>query len=706
MSQPIFIQKTDNSSASASSLTLTPGAAVTAGNAVLVGVLLNTNGSQSPQTIGGITDSAGATSGVPVNNWISLGSNTNNGIRMEWWACKGAASITSLVIHLTGLQSIIAVAVEYSGVNGMTLPVFQSLQANQNTISSLHIHETASTFPNSGAELMLGLFAMLSDTFNTSPLEGTNRSTNSFSIPPALSYQVLEQGTVDSTGLLNVNAVSATQLATPSNVASCTMQCFYILISGGLVLNTQPGFSDQPDSSLAAGQYARGLQIAKISGNAALGMCRMEFFQGVYTSGETVPAPVSAVDGYQYSRDELNYVWGVFSTIDANGTPWATNLALWFAEWSVDQETGEVYCEEFYRDDAHWQKTNAGVLQVFTIGQRQRDTLTAAVSPTWTQKQSSDFVQDLAYAEDLLVALNNDSKMAVIGQECIYMTEFHNGQTVPTPVSPADNYAYSYSEVKFIYSWRWTTDGTQYVAPPWNGGSSGKDWNLASLKASVSSVGVVACTVGFEGRGGDDGYHENTSFGRISVWALCQRAKSGTPSGVANNFAEIPNTLLSPGDVLPAGIGAQLWKNIQEAALSPEFFGPTLYAPGATIPTPTSAVDGYPYKRDELTYIWEWAEMTPGTWPPGGSDHLRCAMFSAAINQSTGVVSDDMWRLAPGGPYDEYVNTYGSILVTVVGFRTSQQTALSGSPTSAPPSDAGSTVADQNPPGPITVNGV
>ncbi len=714
MSQPPFVQKIDASDANASSLTLTPGSATAAGNALLVGVVMNANGAQSPQSVAAITDSAGDVfagspsidTGVPVNTWRSLGYSTDAGIRMEWWVSKTAASITSLVIQLTGLQSIIAVMLEYSGANGITNPNFQALLSGQNTIATNYLRETASTYPNSGAELMVGLFAMLSDTFNASasapPGESVTevvRSTNSLSIPPALSYQVVEQGTVDNSGLLNVNALSATELATPANVATSSMQCFWILISGGLVLNTQPGFSDQPDAALAAGNFALGAQMAKISGNAALGMCRMEFFQGVYKNGDTVDLPVSPIDGYQYQRNELIYIWAIYNTANPS-TGWISGPdTLWFCGWNVDQLTGDVTSDEWYRTPAQSADSSDGSLQVFTIAQRQKSNLTAAAQPTWTQQQASDYVQDLAYAQDRLVALNENAKFSVLAQECISMGEFYDGETVPTPVSPADGYAYSYSEVKFVWSWRWTCGSAAYARPAWT-----PEEQLGALYVTISSVGAVYCGVGWC-LTDHESYAFDTTTGRIAVFAFCQRSRTGTPAAVANKFAEIPNALFYPGSLLPAGIGRQLFENIEEAALSPEFFGPTLYAPGSTIPTPVSPVDGYAYQRSELIYIWEWQRMdTGGSWPHGGSDHVRTALFSALINQSTGLVSADIWRLQPGGPYSEYTNT-GILSVLVVAFRSAQQTALSAGGVNAP-SDAGSTMTDQLAPGGITVNGV
>ena len=158
--------------------------------------------------------------------------------------------------------------------------------------------------------------------------------------------------------------------------------------------------------------------------------------------------------------------------------------------------------------------------------------------------------------------------------------------------------------------------------------------------------------------------------------------------------------------------------NINEAACTPEFFGPTLYALGATIPVPTSPIDGYTYQRSELTYIFEWGEMTPGTWPPNSGSNNRTAMFSAQINQATGVITNStstlssgstgytsvIVRYAPGGPY-VFETTPGFISVVVVGSRSAQQPEITQFGSNAPTSTS-LTGGDLIPPGPVTVNGV
>jgi hypothetical protein len=214
-----------------------------------------------------------------------------------------------------------------------------------------------------------------------------------------------------------------------------------------------------------------------------------------------------------------------------------------------------------------------------------------------------------------------------------------------------------------------------------------------------------------------------TQMGMIAVFAFCQRSRTGAPSSVANKFAEINNDIFYPGNVLPAGIGAQIVNNINEAALSPEFFGPTTYEFGATIPLPVSPIDGYTYQRSELTYVFDWGVMVACPYyPPNSGDNQRTLLFSAQVDQGTGKIDNTVttvgpttyyesvvWRLVPGGsalPYDATTGTnttVAAVSVIVVAQRSAQQSEVSGSGSASP---GGSGSADQTPPASVTVNGV
>jgi len=266
-----------------------------------------------------------------------------------------------------------------------------------------------------------------------------------------------------------------------------------------LTLQSSPGFTDVQDSALVANAYAYGFKLAQISDNAAFGMCGLEVFVGDYKHGDTVLLPVSATDGYVYQRSELLYVWTVLNSVSPQ-SGWISAVdSLWFTNWNVDQTTGVVFSEEWYRrsgNHANPTKTNDGTLRVFTIAQRRMGGITIAGGASYTTI-GSWIGADNPYSQQLAQALNHDAKFAVASTEVFYMGEFVNGNTVPRPTSPIDSYLYGYSEIKFLFSWRWTTDGSAYKQPPitvWP--FSGNIEQLGPFFASVNAAnGAVSVSV-------------------------------------------------------------------------------------------------------------------------------------------------------------------------------------------------------------------
>lgn len=283
-----------------------------------------------------------------------------------------------------------------------------------------------------------------------------------------------------------------------------------------LTLTTIPGFSDLSNAALAQDQPALGVHVAMISNNAAFGLARMEFFQDRFPDGGNVPLPVSLVDKYNYSREELIYVWTIGQTGGFN-SGWLTGPdCLWYANWKVDQLTGDVTSEEWYRrsghnDDAN--KTNDGTVRVTTIAQRQRSNLIIAVQPTFQGDQSSSIALDKPWKQDLAQKLNIGAKFSVVRTEAMYMGEFTNGQTVPRPLSLADSYLYPYANVIFFPSWRWTTTGASLIQPDHNLGQ------MQDLIMSVSGAGLVSTKV-YYNAGDHLADAVSTTHGRIAVTAL------------------------------------------------------------------------------------------------------------------------------------------------------------------------------------------
>jgi hypothetical protein len=456
-----------------------------------------------------------------------------------------------------------------------------------------------------------------------------------------------------------------------------------------LTLQSTPGFADVLDTSFIAEYPALGLNLARVSLNAAFGMVRPEIFYGLYKHGETVNLPQSAVDGYVYAREELSYIWAVQSSLSPS-SGWITGPdSLWYAAWIVDQDTGAVESIEYYRrsgshDNAA--QSNDGTLGVFTIAHRQATTLLlAAPADSFTDIADGDFTTDTAFIQSMAQSLNDNARFAVLNSEIIYMGEFYNGQTVPQPVSPADSYTYAYSQVKFGFSWRWTTVNSAFTQPDKSLGQLGP--MLASINAST---GVVSITVKYIDDAGS--LNSFTTHGRIAVFAFCSRNNIiGSLGATANAFAEIDFDVFMPGSTLRASTLLQLQKNIREAACSCEFFGPTTYNNGDTVPLPISPVDGYVYTRAEITPVWEWNDTTNQT-----GSNLRVAGLWAQVSQTTGAVTIRNWRLPPGGPYVES-DSFSTINVVVVAQRGAQHSSITV-PGGNPAGDSGSAVADNNPP--------
>jgi hypothetical protein len=237
-------------------------------------------------------------------------------------------------------------------------------------------------------------------------------------------------------------------------------------------LSSIPGFADQPDTTLAHDKTALGIKLGRINANASFGMARLEVFgAGIYHDGDTVPLPVSTIDGYVYSRAELYYLWAPQNTGNpasnwvSAGAPWT----LWYLAYKVDQVTGLVSCAGGYRGNQDHKdrqmQTQDGVLQVWIIAQRQRSSLVVAGGPAFTYHADSAFATDKPLTEALAQAMNQSAKVGVINSEVIYMGEFAHGATVPQPVSPADGHTYSYAECLFATCLRWTMDSDGGARP-------------------------------------------------------------------------------------------------------------------------------------------------------------------------------------------------------------------------------------------------
>jgi len=406
--------------------------------------------------------------------------------------------------------------------------------------------------------------------------------------------------------------------------------------------------------------------------NAQFDFARMEIFQGRYSNGSVVPLPVSTWDGYVYERAELIYIYHIIASTNPS-SGWASGKdSLWFCGWFVDQATGQVYCEEWYRrsgKNANAVMTQDGQLIVYTIGQRQRQNLFLTSSPNftdlWQLVTDPTTLVDEPYNESTGQSLNQNSKFACVNKEVFYCGEFTDGDIVPLTalVSPIDGYYYSYAECKLIFSWRWTTTGDAYTVPAESNGQ------LGPMLASIDSTGHVSITVKMI----DDSGNVITpaGYGRIAVFAFAVR--SATPSSMGGPLVYWDDWSLdtfAPEQALRSTDLFNLHRKFRTALANPEFFGPTTYAHGDTVPLPISPIDNYEYARRECSYLVAWSDTTPAS-----GTHVRVGVFYGGVTQSTGLVDIAVWRLPPGGSFIEDDDTLCRISVLTIG-RRNQQLAL------------------------------
>lgn len=152
-----------------------------------------------------------------------------------------------------------------------------------------------------------------------------------------------------------------------------------------LVLGSQPGFSEIPDSTFDAGNAASAANFKALNAAAKFAAVRCEEFWGYYKNGETVALPVSPADGYTYVAAELRYTWSIFWTggapsgalagtqvMPGRGAPGGGGTLLGFG-FSIAQATGLVACSvSYYVSGGSQTDTTDGILLVTTIAKRQR----------------------------------------------------------------------------------------------------------------------------------------------------------------------------------------------------------------------------------------------------------------------------------------------------------------------------------------------
>lgn len=151
-----------------------------------------------------------------------------------------------------------------------------------------------------------------------------------------------------------------------------------------LLLNAVPGFADLDEATIAAEEVLTDDALVKICQNAKFAAVRPErIYMGFYKNGDTVGLPVSPVDGYTYTQDEILYDWFLYSTrapaagfIAGQADPPAISAGqpanLYWLKVDIDDTTGLVdLWVSYYKQGEAETITHDGIVKVYANGQRQ-----------------------------------------------------------------------------------------------------------------------------------------------------------------------------------------------------------------------------------------------------------------------------------------------------------------------------------------------
>lgn len=442
-----------------------------------------------------------------------------------------------------------------------------------------------------------------------------------------------------------------------------------------LTFTSVAGLLDLPDALFEATDVAADWGIGRICANTRFGALACEVFYGEYRDGDTVALPVSAVDGYHYSRDELVYGWMHKTTFDPDtGAPGGRGSFL-LRTPSVDPLTGAVSSLlVYYVQGGAQTNTYDGLLAVLTFGVRGRGRLTMSAAPSFNDLADSAFAIDAAFKTLNATRLNRNAKLAAVRFELFskstlldskgFPQGYSNGQTVPLPVSPVDGYTYARAELKYLPFWIYTGKSNR-------SGPTGPGRIRLENVSVNTTTGVVTTQINYW-----NGTTETvTNDGIVGVLVLAQRA-IGTMAAPAAAFTDLDDSLFFAGRVLGHTPLQTVNRNTKFSILRPEIFLAN-YTNGQTVALPTSPVDGYVYARNELDYLG--AVLNTGA----GQGGIRAE--SVRVNPATGLISAQVQFEKDGLFGGGIAYGYDATVAVVTVARRGHETELSDTPPLEPP---------------------
>lgn len=485
-----------------------------------------------------------------------------------------------------------------------------------------------------------------------------------------------------------------------------------------LTLETVPGFANLPDAAFEAEKPASGVNLIKVSENAAFGLVRTEFFVGIYKHGDQVPLPVSERDGYAYSREELIYSWGLYSTFNPS-SGWITGPdSLWYAAWLVNQADGKVYSVEWYRRSSNANpngtQSNDGQLMVFTIGQRLSKFAIPSAPPNFPDLPDNDLQCSGSVVSDSNV-LRLPSALVPRQRYTLSRLSLKASETVN---------AFNCTSAALLKTASDSDTVVEVVPITFNGGSPSHtavlgevvvtDPIFLKLEPGFDYYYVVACnniygvggisrakgniaSTGNPGGGspsysfmGGDWTQEAAPVGQTGLFTDFNPSYPQWELFSALEFSEADTEAPAQFNVIDAAhfyqdrplnttLAKQLNQNSKYSIFNTEVIYMGEFVDGDTIPNPVSPADGtvYDYSQCKFQHSWRWTTYgsTFKTGPDGLPTIVQPALdlgqldrLNALVTDSTGDVAIDVQYYPAHGSLPSHAAGHGRL--SVVAFCT------------------------------------
>jgi len=440
-----------------------------------------------------------------------------------------------------------------------------------------------------------------------------------------------------------------------------------------LVMDAIPSFDPIVQPELATDAAWSEDRAQALNHNAKFGVVSTEaIYMGEFVTGDTIPEPVSPVDGFVYDYSTVVFLpsWR-WTCLGTRFSQPAVSLGQLGPMQLAINGTGAVTLNVSMFNSGLTNESTFGRISVVALCQRPLNRLVVpGTTAPWKYTAfpvigfNPSFPNDTNYPTQPLstlpvvlpVALQAGDTVTVTAVGSVTYTVgsgFTGGPDgIPGTAGPPNPDVLQ-------------TGGTTIGKPGLLGAFTDDNGEVIQV-VGVGSSAVLTVPSGatrFQMGIDDTDFLNHTGrFIALVAWSPSSRFP------LSDDFTDLDIYDFMPGEVLKASDIAQLSLNCNEAALSPEVFGPFTKGDGDSLSLPVSAIDGYTYARSELAYFWEWSDTTPTS-----SGHtMRPAILSASINNSNGVCSVKVYNLVDGGPITEQGTGFATIRVTILAMRQQQ----------------------------------